>query len=336
MLTEVSMPSPHVGQHPTTRHTLLYFLTGNPGYISYYVPFFTRLRALLNDIEAKHAHKVTFTIAGRTAPGFDDADHAPPFNTNTHPPYNVEAHIQHARKHLLAANAIPAPAARHGQPYDDVVLMGHSLGTYVALELFHRHLNDNAGPTLNLKAGILLFATIAHLAKSPKGVYLDLVRRTPLLSTYLHVLAKAGLALLPTRAIRWFVASVLHMPPHAAETTTEFLVSRDGVHQALYLGMDEMAVISEERWAEELWEIADDAAAAHHEVPKFFFLFGKEDHWVANECRDRFIAERDAHKTGRTRIVVDEEGLPHDFCINHSETVAEKVAVWVDEIAEHS
>lgn len=94
MLTEVSLPSPHLGQHPNTRHTLLYFLCGNPGYISYYVPFFARLRALLNDIEAKHAHKVTFTIAGRTSPGFDDADHSPPFNTTTNPPYNVEAQIQ--------------------------------------------------------------------------------------------------------------------------------------------------------------------------------------------------------------------------------------------------
>lgn len=211
--------------------------------------------------------------------------------------------------------------------------MGHSLGTYVALELFHRQHQQQqqssppSSPPLHLKAGILLFATIAHLAQSPKGVHLNLIRRTPVLSTYLHLLAKAGLALLPTRVIRWVVGTVLGMPPHAADTTTAFLCSRDGVHQALYLGMDEMAVISEERWADELWEVAEEAAAAEGKadgrgedeeggLPKFFILFGKEDHWVANECRDRFIAERKAHKTGRTRIVVDEEGLPHDFCIS--------------------
>lgn len=326
MLTELTLPSPNIGQHPDTRHTLLYFLTGNPGYISYYVPFFTRLRTLLDDIEAKHAHKVLFTLAGRNYAGFDDADHAPPFNTTTHLPNNVEAQIQHAFKHLVAANAIPAPATRHGQPFDHVVLMGHSLGTYIALELFHRHLHEPAAaPGLHLHAGILLFATIAHLAQSPKGVHLDRIRRTPLLSTYLHLLARAGLWLLPTPAIHWIVRHVLGMPPHAAETTTAFLTSRDGVYQALFLGMDEMAVISEETWAEELWEIADEAVAHQHEVPKFFILFGKHDHWVANETRDRFIETRQehatregkpGHKRGRTRIEVDEMGLPHDFCIS--------------------
>lgn len=115
---------------------------------------------------------------------------------------------------------------------------------------------------------------------------------------------------------------MLGMPPHAAETTTAFLCSRDGVHQALYLGMDEMAVISEERWAKELWEVAGEVGEGGGKgeeeggLPKFFILFGKEDKWVANDIRDRFIAERKAHKTGRTRIVVDEEGLPHDFCIS--------------------
>lgn len=326
MLTELILPSPNIAHHPATRHTLLYFLTGNPGYISYYVPFFTRLRALIDDIEAKHAYKNLFTIAGRNYAGFDDADHSPPFNTTTHLPFNVEAQIQYSFKHLLAANAIPTPAARQGEPYDDVVLMGHSLGTYIALEIFHRHLHEpSIAPSLNLKSGILLFATIAHLAKSPKGVHLNLIRRTPVLSTYLHLLAKAGLWLLPTAAVRWVVSHVLGMPPHAAETTTSFLTSRDGVYQALFLGMDEMAVISEEAWAEELWEIADEAVAHAHEVPKFFILFGKQDHWVANENRDQFIETREehakregvpGHKRGRTRIEVDEMGLPHDFCIS--------------------
>ncbi|KAJ4388699.1 hypothetical protein N0V93_006158 [Gnomoniopsis smithogilvyi] len=345
MISEITLPSPNVAQHPSARHTLLYFFTGNPGYISYYVPFFTRLRSLLNDIEAKHSHKALFTIAGRNYIGFDDADHSPPFNTTTHKPFNVEAEIQYSFKHLLAANAIPSPAARQGEPFDDVVLMGHSLGTYIALEIFHRHLHERSiAPGLNLKSGILLFATISHLAKSPKGVNFNLLRRTPVLGTYIPLIARAGLSLLPTAAIRWVVSRVIGMPPHATEVTTNFLTSRDGVYQALYLGFDEMAVISEESWAEELWEIADEAVAHKHEVPKFFILFGGQDHWVSNEHRDRFIETREehvkregvpGHKRGRTRIEVDETGLPHDFCISHSETVAEKVAVWVDEIAEH-
>lgn len=331
MPTELTLPSPHLEKAGETRHCLIYFLTGNPGLIDYYVPFLTRLRTLLDDIEVRRKHAVTFHVYGRNLAGFSDADHAPPFNTTTHLPYNVEAQIQYSFKHLLAANVVPAGAgteahARGGTPFDEVILIGHSLGTFIALELFHRHLHDPAAaPTLNLTSGILLFATIAHLAKSRKGVQLNAIRRTPVLSTHLHTLAKAGLWLLPRALLAWILARVLGMPPHAAETTLRFLTSRDGVHQALYLGMDEMAAISEESWAEELWEIADEAVAHAHEVPKFFILFGKEDHWVANEYRDRFIKERDehagregvpGHKRGRTRIVVDEEGLPHDFCLS--------------------
>lgn len=324
MPTEITLPSPHLGSHPSTRHCLIYFLTGNPGLIDYYGPFLTHLRGLLTAIEQKRQHAVTFHLHGRNLAGFADDDHDPPFNTTTHPPHNVEAQIQLSFKHLLAANAIPAEDPRRaGRPFDEVVLVGHSLGTYIALELFHRHLHDPAAaPGLNLRSGVLLFATISHLARSPRGRALDLLRRAPVLSTYAPLLARALLWPLPRGFLRWFARAALRMAPHAADATAAFLGSRDGVLQALYLGMDEMAVIREESWAEELWEIADEAAAGRHEVPKFFILFGKEDHWVAEECRDRFIRDREEHagregaKRGRTRIVVEEEGLPHDFCIS--------------------
>ncbi|KAF3771169.1 hypothetical protein M406DRAFT_32811 [Cryphonectria parasitica EP155] len=353
MSTELTFPSPNLGVNPSTRHCLIYFLTGNPGLIDYYAPFLTHLRSLLNDIEVRRKHKVAFHLYGRDLAGFNDADHAAPFNATSNPPHDVESQIQHAFRHIIAANHIPTTITspdggkvqRGGQPFDEVVLMGHSLGTYLALEIFHRHLHDpDIAPGLNLKSGVLLFATIAHLAKSRKGVQLDLIRRTPVLSTHVHTIARSLLWLLPVAFIRWFTATVLSMAPHAAATTTRFLTSRDGIYQALYLGMDEMKVISEETWAEELWEIADEAVAHAHEVPKFFILFGKDDHWVPNQHRDKFIEEREKHsaredapktKRGRTRIVIDEEGLPHDFCINHSETVANKVGVWIDEIAEH-
>lgn len=335
MAIELSFPSPTPGHDPQTRQCLIYFITGNPGLIDYYGPFLSHLRTLLNTIEAQKQNsqqkpRVAFHIYGRNLAGFDDADHPEPFNTTTNPPHDVEYEIQSCLKHLVAANSIPTPGPRQGQPFDEVILMGHSLGTYIALELFHRHLHDPAAvaPGLNLKSGVLLFATISHLAKSPKGVKLDAIRRTPALRACAPALARALLSLLPTPLVRWVVRRVLGMSPHAVEATTRFLTSRDGVLQALHLGMDEMAVISDEAWAEELWEIADEAVAHAHEVPKFFIFFGKHDHWVANECRDDFIVRREEHarrgevpkhKRGRTRIVVDEGDLPHDFCIRKFE-----------------
>lgn len=364
MPTSIALASPHLATAPaSTRHCLIYFLTGNPGIIDYYAPFLNHLRVRLDAIEAKRQHEITFHIYGRDLAGFSHADpaagdsHDPgkdhdyahdATTGNHHPPYNVEAQVQYSLKHLLAANTIPAPSPRAGGPFDEVILIGHSLGTYLALELFHRHLHDLAlasasasasspNPTaaLHLRAGVLLFATIAHLAKSPKGRQLDLLRRTPVLGPHAHALARLGLRLLPEPLLRWVLRRLLAMPPHAEDATARFLTapSPGGVHQALHLGMDEMAVIADEGWAEELWEVAEEAEdaaegdGAREPLPKFFILFGKKDHWVANEYRDRFIREREAHaaregvpghKRGRTRIVVEEEGVPHDFCISES------------------
>lgn len=327
MAIELTFPSPTPNQDPNTRQCLIYFITGNPGLIDYYGPFLSHLRTLLNTLESqKHHKKVTFHIYGRNLAGFDDNDHPEPFNTTTNPPHDVEYEIQSSLKHLMAANSIPSPHPRHGQPFDEVILIGHSLGTYIALEIFHRHLHDPAAvaPGLNLKSGILLFATISHLARSPKGTHLDLMRRNPILRHYAPALARALLSVLPTRLLAFITRRLLGMAPHAADATTRFLASRDGVLQALHLGMDEMAVISDDAWAEELWEIGDEAVAHAHDVPKFFIFFGRDDHWVANECRDDFIGRREEHaargevpphKRGRTRIEVDEGDLPHDFCI---------------------
>lgn len=159
MAMELSFPSPHASQDGAkTRECLVYFLTGNPGLIDYYEPFLRLLRGHLDAVEAKRRHRVAFHVYGRNLAGFDDADHERPFDTGSNPPHNVEQQLQSCAKHLAAANAIPAGrGARAGEPFDDVVLVGHSLGTYLALELFHRHMHDpSALPGLNLRSGVLL------------------------------------------------------------------------------------------------------------------------------------------------------------------------------------
>lgn len=71
-----------------------------------------------------------------------------------------------------------------------------------------------------------------------------------------------------------------------------------------------------------MWEIQEaegkqpGAGPEQGESPaKFYFYFGTKDHWVADECRDEFIERRRQHEKGRTRVVIDEGGVPHAFCI---------------------
>lgn len=76
-----------------------------------------------------------------------------------------------------------------------------------------------------------------------------------------------------------------------------------------------MRVIAEDKWDDELWEINQDAKSQHSSPPKFYFFFGQRDHWVADHHRDEFIRKRSARDQGTIRLVVDEDDLPHAFCI---------------------
>jgi len=96
--------------------------------------------------------------------------------------------------------------------------------------------------------------------------------------------------------------------------TAEFLASRDGIWQALHLGKDEMVSITEDRWSEDLWE--QQGPREGNEVDKFFFYFGTGDRWVDEGSRDEFIAaRRKAGGGGGVKVVMDEGGIPHAFCI---------------------
>lgn len=305
---------------------LVYFVSGNPGLIDYYEPFLSTLHTLLESSPRQNSNSaVSIHIRGRNLAGFDSDDHDEPFS-EANPPHGLEYQIRHILSDLSLAK-VEVKGPRNGTAFDDVIVIGHSVGSYIALEVFNRHLHSHLGSgKVNLSAAILLFPTVTHIAKSPSGRKLDLIRSSPFLDRNAHRFAKGFVDLLPTSVLRWVVSRVLGFPPHAVDATVRFLQSRDGIWQAIHMGKDEMRTIGEETWAEELWEVAEEAMEQEREVPRFFFYFGKRDHWVAEECRDEFIKRRrehaqrqgPRHKRGMTRIVLDEDDIPHAFCISES------------------
>ncbi|KAI1161626.1 hypothetical protein F5B18DRAFT_432141 [Nemania serpens] len=314
------------GSSHDSQHVLIFFVPGNPGLIGYYVPFLSALRDLLDANVS--LNPIAFHIHGQNLAGFADQDHEP--FTSQRKPYDLEHQIQHILKTTSALRI--ESGARRGQPYDRVLLVGHSVGAYIALETCHRVLRDPVlAPDLRLASGILLFPTIERIAESPSGWKLNMLRQIPLLGDHAHRIAQGFLRLWPYDALHWFVSRTLGFPPHAAEVTTRWLKSRDGVWQALHLGIDELRKIGEDKWDAELWEIEKDTAKKSSGTPKFYFFFGQRDHWVADRHRDAFIRRRSA-QAERTRLVVDEGRLPHAFCLDHSIPVAEKVHTWITEM----
>ncbi|QYT06220.1 hypothetical protein H0G86_013082 [Trichoderma simmonsii] len=350
------------GVHPYQRHGLIYFICGNPGLVNYYAVFLDCLRGML-DAEDEGSGGTAYDIYGRNLLGFSDDDHEPFSASNE--PWDLDGQIDGMFRDVASRTVIPDEAGAEGQegeaarPYDFVVLMGHSVGAYISVEIFHRHMQDpSRAPHLNLRHGFLLFPTLTHIANSPKGRNVGLLMSIPGLENNAQHLAKFILNCIPYAFVLWIIKNVLGFTPQTAEVTARWLKSQGGVWQAIHLGLSEMRTICEEKWEEELWETTaedDDinsynyyqgkskisangepqggAETPQQQIPKFFIFYGKNDHWVANHVRDAFIEKRKSEK-GHTKIQVDEGDIPHAFCVKEhtSWVIAKRVYEWVKEI----
>ena len=111
--------------------------------------------------------------------------------------------------------------------------MGHSVGTYILLELIQRLRKAKSSSSVNVTGGILLMPTVMGLAESPSGVKAAPLLRISVLPRGLQLVAKVLLWPIPTPALKWLVCKVMSMPDDAAAVTTRFLKSNMGVWQAL-------------------------------------------------------------------------------------------------------
>ncbi|KAF5663230.1 hypothetical protein FHETE_7610 [Fusarium heterosporum] len=309
MAPQIWLPS-ELSQN-SKQKALIYYICGNPGLIEYYTDFLSNLRGLLDQVETGTA----YDIYGTNLLGFSD-DHEPFSSSNK--PWDLDGQIE----------GMYDGVAAKGKDYDFVILMGHSVGSYIAVEIFHRHMsNPERAPHLKLRHGFLLFPTLTHLARSSNGVQFVLLRRLiPFLDTVASLLARLLLGLLSVASVTWIVQKLLGFTPASANITARWLKSRDGVMQAVHLGLTELEMICEEKWSNELWATEGEEGG----VPRFFLFYAKKDHWIDDGERKGVMERR-----GKTaRIVVDEGNIPHAFCTREDASleVARRVCEWVEEI----
>ena len=144
---------------------LIYFITGNPGLISFYQPFLSHLHSqLVGHSATKHAR---FHICGHSFKGMEvtrNAEHGGPPTS----PLGLEEQIRW-QDDLLYAHVDSHRDRTGNNP--KVILMGHSVGAYILLELIQRHPSriERGAKDFDLIGGILLFPTITDIGKSPLG-----------------------------------------------------------------------------------------------------------------------------------------------------------------------
>lgn len=143
---------------------VLFFITGNPGLIEYYRTFLT----LCFDSLRSTFQNLSIQIYGTSLKGFE-------VQTSTSSakdgPFDLEQQIQYIGDNLERKTRQQQPSGQKTR----VVLVGHSVGSYILLEVLRRHKDRSKNSSANDKsdikivAGLCLFPTVTDIAQSPSG-----------------------------------------------------------------------------------------------------------------------------------------------------------------------
>ncbi|KAJ6002083.1 hypothetical protein N7499_002051 [Penicillium canescens] len=340
--TFLTCTSTSTGSNPIQPpETTIFFISGNPGLIGYYHPFLSLLSKYLTpENENDNGNdQPSFQIYGCSLGGFELNDEK---NPSSHErkvqktqsddwdlDLDLEDQIRFVQGKLTTLMRISPITTGSKQK---VILIGHSVGAYIAMEILRRHreASPGEGRDFDIIGGAMLFPTVIDIAASASGRKLTtLLSIIPRFAAVVGFFARLLTLLLPASILRALVRFVMNDPPsHALDATCSFLRSSGGVRQALHMAADEMRTITSDKWSDDVW----GAATAREPLTKLFFYFGGKDHWVADQTRDEIIAVRGRKEGQGPTMLVCEEELPHAFCLKHSDIMARKTAGMIKQI----
>lgn len=161
---------PEPGKKSAARTYIIYFITGNPGLIEYYRTFLTHLYGLLSRDTASN-RDVEFQVYGRSLSGFEmkTAD-IKTMKWRKQPPYGLQDQIRHAEDELTE---LVEEVKDQGAKDVRVILVGHSVGSYIALEVIRRlRAHGLAGEDFETRitGAVGLFPTVVDIARSETGL----------------------------------------------------------------------------------------------------------------------------------------------------------------------
>ncbi|KAI5285211.1 hypothetical protein KEM54_000746 [Ascosphaera aggregata] len=163
---------------------IVFFVTGNPGMIRYYHEF---LALLADNLAFQNAarfpadsHPESYIIYGTSLAGFggenierfgDSAEehHFRPRSGEGNEYYDLQEQIDFVEGNLRSLVKQWKANQKDPTRKPEVIIIGHSVGGYIAMELLRRH-RERENPNMNIIGEILLFPTVVDIAKSPSGV----------------------------------------------------------------------------------------------------------------------------------------------------------------------
>lgn len=157
-----------------------------------------------------------------------------------------------------------------------VILMGHSVGAYIALEivrLHHQYQRQHAQnssqlqgmPSFRISSAHLLTPTILNISHSPSGrIATPLLSNIPFFPSLVQLLSSSLAYLISPDRLEVLVSHITGMKKgsQALKSTVRFLGGRGMVQQALGMARDEMREIGADSWGEEVWGVSKEVAIA--------------------------------------------------------------------------
>lgn len=161
---------PEPGKKSASRTYIIYFVTGNPGLVEYYRTFLTHLYGLLSHNTASD-RDVEFQVYGRSLSGFEmNSKEIKTMKWRKQPPYGLQDQIRHAEDELTD---LVEEVKDQGAKDVRVILVGHSVGAYISLEIIRRlRAHGLAGDDFETRVvgAIGLFPTVVDIARSESGM----------------------------------------------------------------------------------------------------------------------------------------------------------------------
>lgn len=272
---------------------LILVIPGNPGVVGFYATFMQTLhRAFSCRFPVWAVSHAGHCAAPDHMDMVEDASLAEELDV-----FGINGQIEHKLSFLR----------KHVPRETRLVLIGHSIGCFIILEMMKRD------PELKVLKAVMLFPTIERMAQTPQGRVV-----TPVICQmrYVAYLPVFLLSLLPERLKTSLVRLVLGGIRSLDQTIirpTVGLLSGDCAANAMYMGGQEMKQVLDR----------DNATIQKH-LNKLVFYYGATDHWCPVEYYHDI--KRD-FPDGDFRLC--ESGYRHAFVLDAGAEVAQMVVEWI-------
>ncbi|KAM8953243.1 lipid droplet-associated hydrolase [Pelodytes ibericus] len=272
---------------------LFLIIPGNPGIVGYYRTF---MRSLYVGFSQKYPVWAV-SHAGHCSPpkGMDMTNGLE--GEQSEDVFGLNGQIEHKLSFL-----------KQYVPIDTtLVLIGHSIGCYIILEMMKR------ATDLKIKQSVLLFPTIERMAQSPQGKIM-----TPLLCSLRYVIYMPLylLSFLPesmqTSLIKFALWGIKSVDESSVSASLN-LFRVDCAANAMYMGSQEMVKVVER-----------DNKTIKQYLSKLIFYYGAMDNW----CPVRYYEDIKKEFPGGN-IWLCEKGIRHAFVLDSSRDMATMITDWL-------